>query len=286
MKFVLNITVILCLLTGTIQAQVINIVPTTEGNNRDFAEGLGMNRPGLSITGFDNEGNNQYGLGLKQILNEVYSVGSNETKELFLEILDLSTNNSIELSPQTNSVIENNSNYLQYKAFEALASYVLEENGIDSVTSNDVYNIPIRSHATVIDELKEVFEHHHSVSNYTPNPFPLVTNRSDYVKNVNSYGNIARFLDLYLALENAYKEWDFSEWNNEFSTILPTWAEKRRMFVQYETELFDFYTNRLRKDVARFDVQEDEVEPGNRPLKGYVAIGYGDLATGSNQKLF
>lgn len=40
MKYLIKNAVIisLCLLTGTIQAQVINTVPSTEGNNRDFAE--------------------------------------------------------------------------------------------------------------------------------------------------------------------------------------------------------------------------------------------------------
>lgn len=239
-----------------------------------------MKRPGLSIIGFDNGGDNQYGLGLEQVLNEAFTTGTNKTKELILRILDISTSNSVDLFPNNDDIILRNSRILQYKAFEALASYVLEENGIDSVTSNDTYDIPIRSHATVMAELKEVFEHHNAVSNHTPNPFPLVENRSDYVKNVKSYGNIARFLDLYLALENAYKEWDYSEWNNEYSTILPTWDEKRRLFAQYITECSSLYGD-LVKSVAP-GTTEDEVEPGNRPLKGYLTLGYGDLATGSD----
>lgn len=64
---------LLCLSTGICQAQVIRSVPPNDPNNRFMEEiFLGIERPGLSVIGFDNGGDNQYGYGLKQVLNQVW----------------------------------------------------------------------------------------------------------------------------------------------------------------------------------------------------------------------
>lgn len=259
-------------ITATSQAQIVSTVPSNTPHNRFTEEILmGMERPGLSVIGFDNGGNNQYGYGLKQILNIAYSTSSNPTKDIIKSILQLSNNNL--LSPTSDGVIENNSNYLQYKAFETLASYVLEHNGIDSTTSNNTYNIPIRTHTVAINDFTQ------SIMSVVNN---LTGSEDDFVKDVRSFANIARAIDLYLALENAYKEWDFSEWNNANSTILLSEQEKTTLMQQYGEDIRNFYNDRLNNTEGYlanlFDVQEDEVEPGNRPLKGHLAVGYGIMA--------
>jgi hypothetical protein len=51
----------------------INDVPPNEINNRFLNDVISdLNRPALSIVGFDNGGDHSKGYGLKQILNQVY----------------------------------------------------------------------------------------------------------------------------------------------------------------------------------------------------------------------
>lgn len=282
-NLILVFMVVSSIMTNVI-AQVVSIIPSNTGNDRNYSEDYAtMIRPGLSLIGFDNSNNDQYGLGLKQVINEAY--GSNiEIKDKFIKILNIG-NNSIEYNITNDDIIDNNSKILQYKAFEALTSYVLEKNGITSFISNNTYNIPIREHSVVIAEIKQFFN-----KNFNDN-IPLVEFEDDYVHNLNSYGNIARFLDLYLAIENAYKEWNYSEWNNQYSTILPTFNEKYYAFSDYSSNLNnDLYDNNLKYEhgllASLFGVQEDEVEPGNRPLKGYFNLGYGSLVTENNSTFF
>lgn len=137
-----------------IQAQVITSIPPTTGNNRFFDEiHSNMKRPGLSVAGFDDGGNHSKGYGLKQILNQVYVTGSNEQKKLFSDVLGIA-DDPIKQSPSSLNDFRNNSNRLQYLAFEALASYVLEQNGISKNTSN-TNGLNIRSHATAVADLRQ-----------------------------------------------------------------------------------------------------------------------------------
>jgi len=65
-------------------------VPSNEVNDRFFNGVIsGINRPALSIVGFDTGGDHSKGYGLKQILNQAYvsEPDSNEQKEMIKSIV-------------------------------------------------------------------------------------------------------------------------------------------------------------------------------------------------------
>lgn len=74
----IGIISIFTLLTVTASAQYSLNVPTNSPNTRFYSDVINMNRPALSISGFDNGGNQGYGL--KQILNQVYVASTNKQK--------------------------------------------------------------------------------------------------------------------------------------------------------------------------------------------------------------
>ena len=119
------------------------------------------------------------------------------------------------------------------------------------------------------------------VSSFTDGSY-LVTDRNDYVKNVKSFENIARAIDLYLALENAYKQWDQAEWNDTNSTTLLGDWDKLRLNNALMAAVQNMHSNYLyghNSELAQiFNVENYEAEPGNRPLKGFLAAGYAALA--------
>ena len=133
------LTVFICVfITATSNAQkvtpwVINDVPLNESNDRFYNDiSSQINRPALSMVGFDNGGDHSKGYGLKQILNQAYVNGlnSNEQKDIIIDVIDIASG-SIYSNPSSREQYQANSNILQYRAFEALASYVLEQNGKD-----------------------------------------------------------------------------------------------------------------------------------------------------------
>lgn len=119
--------------TGKAKAQTVTSVPLDTGNDRFVTEYFSVIRPGLSLNGFDNTGSTSHGLGLKQVLNAALS-GDVYIKSKLNRIFNEADDNFTVSNPN-NDQIEIYSRILQYTAFEALASYVLEENGIDSTTS-------------------------------------------------------------------------------------------------------------------------------------------------------
>jgi hypothetical protein len=104
----------------------------------------------------------------------------------------------------------------------------------------------------------------------------------DHVLELRTFSNIARALDLYLALENAYKHWDYAEWNNSNSQVLLNFQQKFQLFGHFNNRLLA-----LREDhvygrvvfIAQTPIPEHIFEPGNRPLKGFLALGYASFAT-------
>lgn len=249
-------------------SQVITSVPPTTGNNRYFDEVYSqIKRPALSVIGFDDGGDHSKGYGLKQILNQVYVTGSNEQKNLFKKIITYVNVNSIEPNPANANEIETNSNILQYEAFEALCSFVLEENGISSSTSGNTYGIPIRDHQTVINSFT-------SDIMTLVNADKLTSPGDDYVKNVETYMNVARSIDLYLALENVYTKWTGHSGN---TSLLLSQSEKQQLMERFIADLQNLYDNHVHKHNG-LGINDDEVEPGNRPFKGHLALGYSVLA--------
>lgn len=138
-------------LTETVIAQTITTVPVNVANNRFLTEYQWVVRPGLSLNGFDNSSTTSRGLGLKQVLNAAFE-GDNYFKVKMSIVLEDAKLNLIQTYP-SNDEIEINSRIIQHTAFEALASYVLEKNGI-SPTIAAQHGIVIRPHAVAMADLR------------------------------------------------------------------------------------------------------------------------------------
>ncbi len=65
----------LCLFQGVVWAQTIDSIPNSVQNIRFYTDHFPVKRPGLSINGFDNGGDDSHGYGLKQVLNLLYAGG-------------------------------------------------------------------------------------------------------------------------------------------------------------------------------------------------------------------
>jgi hypothetical protein len=155
MKKLLFILGFLCF-SGVSLAQItLTNLPSTTGNTRFFSEiHSNIKRPGLSVIGFDNGGNDQFGYGLEQVIENIYN-GSDEI--IFEEILDIAKT-SITSTPTSSGQAETNGNILQYAAFEALVALVLEENDAEVLE-------------LVVKEWMELIEQVGMTYTFTPIPF-------------------------------------------------------------------------------------------------------------------
>lgn len=227
-------------------------------------------RPGLSIAGFSNDDGN--GLGLEQILNEALDSDNSFAYESVSKILD-KAKDPISLTPNVGQ-IEQTTNILQYRAFEALASVVLEQNGINSEEANNVYGFNIREHALVIDELTNALTTlaaNDKLVRKLPGDQPF----DDYLNAIRSYNNLARAIDLYLGVENAYQYYGLDE------SPLLSQQEKTDVMDRFRADIDILFNNGIKREYdvgGLFSVSEDNLEPGNRPLKGYLSLAYSALS--------
>ena len=187
--------------------QVITDLPPNQPNTRFLNDASVITvRPGLSIAGFSNDDGNE--LGLQQILNEALESENSSAYESVSKILD-KAKDPISLNPDVDQV-EYTSNVLQYRAFEALASLVTEQNDITSGELNSTYGLNIREHSEVIDELTNALNTLTS-NNKLVRKLPGGQPFDDYLNAIRSYNNMARTLDLYLAIENAYQHFSLDD---------------------------------------------------------------------------
>ncbi len=185
----------LCLFQGIVWAQTVSNVPPSASNTRFYTDHFLVKRPGLSINGFDNGGNNSHGYGLKQVLNLLYAGGDSLEHATYDNIVAFSNDKIYDPQGDINQ-INNNSQNLQSRAFVALSQYILFKNGI----TNPVDNIPISNYSIAITRLRDAL--------LEPGNWYLATTTGvDMVKTTRSVENYARAVDLYLALENAYTKW-------------------------------------------------------------------------------
>jgi len=122
-------------------------VPDTQGNSRFFSDEISqVTHPSLTLDGFDSGPEN--GLGLKQVLEERYSSNPDESLlRAYDEMARLASNDSdFHPSPSNqqgngHDQIKANAQRMQARAFVALATYVIEQNGEGQVLSNVPANV-------------------------------------------------------------------------------------------------------------------------------------------------
>ena len=259
---------------------VLSNMPSNERAGRFYADRFDVYRPALSLRGFDSEvlpGGSNLGYGLKQVLEKVYVDSDFLVEETYKWIVQ--TSNLSQEDPLTEpeksdrrTIINRNTNIAQCRAFIALATYVLEQNGNNNADyqiplgeGNPAYRIP--PHSEALDNLRDALLN-------PPQGVLFISDGDTYggdqVQWTRSIGNFARALDLYIALENAYGHFGHPDYANENAQTLLTRTQKRDLL----RELY------LASDIihnAPSQFLGKEVEPGNRPMKMYVASGYAAL---------
>ena len=196
------------------QTVVIDCLPPWEANGR-FLDTTLVKHPSLSLNGFDCGSNCGIGYGLKQVLEKVY--GANQDagiQNVFKKIITQS--NEPLLSATSHGNISNNTVYLQARGFVALAAYVLDRNDYDPTTLYPA----LPSASVAVDSFRT------ALLNSTS--WFINTNLHDVrVQWGTPLTNIARAIDFYLALENAYKHYEPTKYANVNSTSLLSESEKK-----------------------------------------------------------
>lgn len=252
--------------------QIVNDIPPNEPNDRFLNDPSTISmRPGLSIAGFSNDG--AHGLGLQQILNKACESQANPEHKTVSQILG-KARESTSLNPGIGQV-EATTNKLQYLAFETLASFILEQNGISDQQFDQACHLDIRKHSTSVSLLKTVFKsltQNDKLVRKLPDNEPF----DDYLISIRSYNNMARAIDLYLALENAYQFFGGNE------ALLLNESEKIALMSRFKADVDLLYNQGLKQEYSlsgnSLTVTADKLEAGNRPLKGYLAIGYASMS--------
>ncbi len=256
---------------GAASAQPLSLddLPATDGNTRFFEDRFAVRHPSLSLNGFScvglEPGGCAYGLGLAEILHAVYADTPNPAiKTIYETVLRLAEEDLV-LDPTARRDIIENTRRIQARVFVALVSYLLERGGNDLGALNTRTEPDLPSHEAALRRFKEDL--------LQENAFAV--NRSindDAVKWPAVVTNVARAVDLYLALENAYRHYDDPDYDDENATRLLTCAEKGEWLYQTANSMRTL--DRLANEEIIPGVSVDEVQPGNWPMKVHVAVGY------------
>ncbi len=248
------------------EAVIVDCLPPWEANDR-FRKGTQIRHPSLSLNGFDCTSNCNIGYGLKQVLEKVYRTNPEmEVKTVFEKIVDLAKEGFQDTTSFAN--IRDNTARLQARGFVALAAYVLENNDYDPTTLTPALPLAaqaVESFRTALMDRKWKIR---------------VSQQGDGIKWATPVTNVARAIDFYFALENAYKYYNIAEYDNTTSTKILSTLEKFALMNHYSDliqdleGLADTWVPSIFSDRAS---NRYTLEPGNAPLKMQVAIGYAAL---------
>ncbi len=245
--------------------------PDTVGNDR-FLSYLphAIKHPSLSLNGFDctesSETNCNIGYGLKQVLEEVYSPSADSTMKAIFQKIIKKSNES--LSPSTSlGNISSNTVRLQSRGFVALVAYVLDNNDYDPTTLNPT----LPSASAAVDSFRTALLN-------TTSWMINTDHHDDGVHWATPVTSVARAMDFYLALENAYKHYDPAEYANGNSTNLLSSSEKFNLKNEYTILINKLEELHNIKKLGIAVWNRYDGEPGNAALAMQLAIGYATLA--------
>lgn len=324
----IKILLLLLSFNSTIIAQSSWVYPDDVINNRFLQDALSypINRPGLSINGFSGS---DHGFGVKEIL---IGLSSNEStlqnvhaRLVFTSDLDITYSHQIINGLTLDSVTTNyniNARVIEARAYVALLTYIIERNG----STPAQFGIS-RTHSEALQRFKESFMFNGTIENrlvswdlvkrFNPT-YSFTEGKIDFVKFTQSFMNMARALDLYLGLENAYQFFGSkctpnnplisycdsvaqSDYANSNSSVLLSHSQKTALFQKYGDSVKDFhYMNNA--TIAELNywyppsqfsyqyflsplimnigqhIELRRLQPGNWSLKNFVGTGYGAMA--------
>ena len=276
--FPLLVSVVALLLASTASAQTCNVsltdVPASVRNTRGSSDWLVVQRPGLTLNGFDCGDNCADGLGAKQVIERAFeNPGDSKYDRPFNEMVNLyNRHEEYDALAFGEESVKRNSQHLQSYAFVALATYLLEKNGIDPTESEPCGIFALPPHHEAMDRLTDALGN--PASWLIPNVGqPL----SDAIKWVSTMQNIARAFDLYLALENAY-----AHYGDEDSARLFPSPQKTIVVTAYNQAIENFEAMASRLFILDGSpINPYTVQAGNWPMEVQTSIGYAALGAQS-----
>jgi len=281
MRFLVN-TIIFAALSLVIvpstSAQIsLSDLPAWEGNDRFYNDVISeVKHPSLTLNGFDS-GAPGGGFSLKQVLEEVYSSSADSSvKIVYSKIIGLAANNAdFHPSPSSRSDIIENTRRMQARAFMALVTYVMKRNG----EGDELESLPdnIETPDKAADRLRSALTN--------TDAWRIVKSwKADGVKWSTVLENMARTLDLYLALENAYCYYgdqghtpSQQECTGASNDRLLSKAQKKSAFEHFANQIGTLESSKNWGYPAGAIVDRYHGEPGNASLKIQTAVGYAAL---------
>lgn len=236
-------------------------LPPSRPNTRFFTDPFARLRPALTVNGFDNEGNHAWGYGLKQIIAQCQDPSSLEHSILKYVHFKANAHPDDEErdEPRPKAFHANhNSQVFQTRSFIALLTLVLEEN------NQTIPGINLGSHESAMVLLRDCLLADEKTH-------PLYANEilsgPDRVKWTTSLCNMARGLDLYLALENAYAHYGLDE------SQLLTESQKSDVLRRHLEAISQIL------EVVDSNIGIGALISGNWSLKMWAAAAYACLGT-------
>jgi len=254
-------------------------VPENRPNTRFYTDALKpLVRPALTAIGFDDKGDPSKGYGFKQVLERMLQPESIQAK-IADALLAVSRRALHPIDPSENQrrLVDRNSRFIQARAFVALTTLLLEHNHVSlsgwpshqealrrltSALVNPPGGILLASELSGTHALELTFE--------------FFKGEADPVKWVASLMNITRAMDLYLAIENAYQQYEPDEWANPDSTRLLSRDQKADAINRINASIKARITA---MSIGGFGKSIDEIITGNWPLKVWFSVGYACMQT-------
>ena len=273
MRFVLACCA-LALATHTSAAQScpatlqLGTIPSTSQNTRHFDQvHPAVKHPTLSINGFSCSrpgGDCANGFGFKEVLQAVYPASTDDAVTVtFRRVVSQAT--SPLLTPSDESAINANILAFQARGVVALVTFLLFEANLNQPANLNACNVGVTlpDHATALTSFKEALRS----TSWVPN----MSYDGDAIHWGDQLQSIARAMDYYLALENAYEELR----PQSAGAALLTAQEKNNLLYEFSRAIAMVHGSRYQ--YSPFYSDRYDGEPGNWSTSLKTAVGYAAL---------
>jgi hypothetical protein len=268
-----------------------------------------VKHPSLSLNGFscgEKGANCNFGLGLEQILGKRYATEDIKKINVVFDALFNHAAEKYEEDPTGRKPTKQNTQRLQALGFAALTTYILEQNGLDLPREDLSLPTEVNTHQKAMDAFRAHLTRpgswfpywlnvDGSLSIFEENPADL-TDSFKADKWASPLMNVARAMDFYLAIENAYCYYGAnghtpsqSECSGATHGDLLSQSEKDEVFSGFGLMIHAIdalgvedlaeWVNDNVTEVVPEELNAYDAFPGNWPLKAQSAIGYASLTT-------
>ena len=252
-------------------------LPDTGTNTRFFRDQFVAYRPSLTFNGFSclSTDTCDFGLGITEVIESLRDPKADVRTRTYAKQIREWSLREIVKSPVTRFQVIDNSRVLQARGLLSILSLVAEVNNlpielleIGPVTGEGTGRTASATLQSFLQAmaLREAYRINRNMTD-------------DGVKWVAPLGNLARSLDLFLAIELAVQSYPSHRFDVRLP-LLPSCEQKADFltFVAEQTDQLDDLGN----EPVFLGIKRDEIQPGNWPMKVHVAVAYASLAQQMN----